>query len=130
MTTIAAVICVAGTCVLTPVSVHDGDTIRYGQTSVRILNIDAPEVTRCPAIPPKRRRTCAPCPDEVAWGYRARDGLAAMLSGKTVRVTYDGVDKYRRRLALLEVDGHDVGAMMIAAGLAQPWIGRKAEWCR
>lgn len=40
------------------------------------------------------------------------------------------LDKYRRSLATLTVNGEDVAAMMIGEGLARPYHGERREgWC-
>jgi micrococcal nuclease len=38
-------------------------------------------------------------------------------------------DRYGRIVARIEVDGVDLGERLIARGLAQPWRGRKADFC-
>lgn len=58
-------------------SVHDGDTITVGSTSVRLDSIDAPE----------RAQT---------YGTQSRDNLAALVLSKSVTVYYSKIDKYGR----------------------------------
>lgn len=38
-------------------------------------------------------------------------------------------DRYGRTLATIEVNGRDVGKIMIAEGLARPWTGKRRSWC-
>jgi endonuclease YncB( thermonuclease family) len=86
------------------VSVHDGDTLRAVDASktehkVRLVGIDAPEIGQ-------------------AFGTKSRDGLTAMVKGKSVAVHADSEDRYGRTLARLVVEGRDVNHQMVADGLA------------
>jgi micrococcal nuclease len=86
------------------VSVRDGDTLRaidQGKTErkVRLVGIDAPEIGQ-------------------AFGTKARDGLTAIVKGKSVEVHADSEDRYGRTLARLVVGGQDVNLAMVAEGLA------------
>ena len=36
---------------------------------------------------------------------------------------------YRRTLALVRVNGIDVGEQLIAEGAARRWMGRRQPWC-
>ncbi len=86
------------------VSVHDGDTLRAidqgkVERKVRLVGIDAPEIGQ-------------------AFGTKARDGLAAMVKGKSVEVHADSEDRYGRTLARLVVEGQDVNRQMVLDGLA------------
>jgi endonuclease YncB( thermonuclease family) len=38
-------------------------------------------------------------------------------------------DRHGRLLATITVDGKDVGEIMIAEGLARPWVGKRQPWC-
>jgi endonuclease YncB( thermonuclease family) len=38
-------------------------------------------------------------------------------------------DVYGRLLGRVEIDGEDVGEAQLKAGLAQRWMGKRAEWC-
>ncbi|PAP96113.1 thermonuclease family protein [Mesorhizobium wenxiniae] len=38
-------------------------------------------------------------------------------------------DRYGRTLATIEVDGRDVGDILIGEGLARPWTGKRRPWC-
>ena len=86
------------------VSVHDGDTLRaidQGKTErkVRLVGIDAPEIGQ-------------------AFGTKARDGLTAMVKGRSVEVHADSEDRYGRTLARLVIEGRDIKLAMVADGLA------------
>lgn len=108
---VAAVLC------LTP-TVHDGDSIRCGAERVRIANIDAPELRGSPKCGARRGYT-AWC--DFAAGERARAALAAHMAGHRVTIVRTGTDSYGRTLALVQVDGQDVGEWLIAQRLARRW---------
>ncbi len=100
--------------------VVDGDTLRDGPERYRVENIDAPE-----------RGARARCTDERALAEAARAYLTewiaraarveALLSGRR--------DRYGRTVARIQIDGIDLGERLMARGLAQPWRGRRAEFC-
>ncbi|MBI1321312.1 MAG: hypothetical protein GC168_20495 [Candidatus Hydrogenedens sp.] len=107
--------------------VVDGDTFRVrarlwpgltAETLIRIEGIDAPELHgRCPA--------------ETQRAEAAQRRLKALL-GHLVTLTRIKPDKYgdRKRAHVTAQDGTDVGAAMIAAGLARPYRGgRRKSWC-
>lgn len=86
------------------VSVHDGDTLHVlddakHEHTVRLDGIDAPE-TRQP------------------FGTKARDRLAEITKGKSVKVIAGKRDKYGRTVARIEVEGQDVNRQLVADGLA------------
>lgn len=115
----------AAECFSWPVeSVYDGDTLRATvdgrSTPIRILNIDTAE------MPPRHE-----CEFERRLAYAARDRLRELIGAAgTVSICPEGVDKYRRTLARVLVDGRDVGDVLVSEGLAEPWRGRQADWCR
>ena len=89
------------------VEVVSGDTFRVGDNSWRIANIDAP----------KLENTCA---DEARLGALAQAKLADVLAqGEMEIAPTGGVDMRQSKLALVRMNGEDVGEKMIAAGLAQ-----------
>ena len=85
--------------------VADGDTLlvlpqdSHEAVKLRIEGIDAPE-------------RCQP------GGDASRDALIDMVHRKTVEVTPHGTDTYGRVLGRVEIDGRDVGAEMVTAGMA------------
>lgn len=114
-------------------AVVDGDTLRVRAriwldqevtTSVRLAGIDAPEVAGA-------------CPRERALARRARDFVVRRLGAgrtgaPTVRLREVRYGKYARRVvARVETAGGlDLGAALLAAGLAQPYDGRRRPaWC-
>ena len=78
----------------------DGDSVRVGRTTVRLLGIDTPEYGRC--------------------GYRAATQATRNLIADGVRIRHVmGTDKYGRTLAYLRTaDGRDVGKVLLRRGLA------------
>ncbi len=91
--------------------VSDGDTVwvrRDGRApfKLRLDGLDAPE--RC-----------------QAGGPQARDALAARLLHRRVEVHTRAHDDYGRAVGTLQLDGADVGAWLVAQGLA--WNARFAR---
>ncbi len=85
------------------VGVLDGDSLlvlRDGrQVEVRLYGVDAPEGGQ-------------------AYGSVARRFLSNLVFGKTVAVDVRDIDRYKRSVARLTVEGADVGLEMIRAGFA------------
>ena len=103
--------------------VIDDDTIYAcgsGCYTVRILNIDAPE------MPPKSK-----CEKEARMAVEAKARLAQAIDGKTVELVREGRqrDRYDRLLARVLFQGKDMGEMLISAGLARKWSGHREPWC-
>ena len=115
---LAAALCLA------PIT-HDGDSIRCGTERIRLANIDAPELAGSPRCSPQRVRQLASTPNPSWCDYRrgeaARKALAAFLASGPVMVQRVGVDRYRRTLARVSVDGRDAGEYLIGLGLARGW---------
>lgn len=111
-------------------SVSDGDTIATNlklpcplcNASVRILGIDTPE-----------SNYLAKCPAEKAKGLAAKAFLQRLFENQESFVARNvRWDKYGGRiLAYVEVNGQDVGELMIKNGFARPYFGQgpKPDWC-
>lgn len=99
----------------------DGDTLQVGREVIRILNIDAPEIGG------------AKCDSERTRGLEAKRRLAALIDRGVMSLKRgDGSrlrDRYGRTLALVFVDGQDVGERLVAEGLARRWNGKRRPWC-
>ncbi|MBW8319298.1 MAG: thermonuclease family protein [Arenimonas sp.] len=103
------------------IRVIDGDTVVIGVETIRILNIDTPEIRH------------AQCDAERRLGLVAKRRLEVLLStgeplvrrGDKGRMT----DKYGRTLAVLSVGNRDLGDILIAEGLARRWTGKRQPWC-
>src|SRR3546814_12312708 len=82
---------------------------------VRVADIDAPETH------PSR------CAEEARLGKAATERLRALLdAGPVTLVTADrDVDRYGRKLRIVERDGRSLGAVLVREGLAREWGGRR-----
>jgi len=100
----------------------DGDTVACAGETVRISNIDTPE------LPPHAR-----CEFEADLPRRAKAATAAHLAAGPVEIQRDQArprDRYGRTLARVRLaSGQDLGDALIAAGLARAWDGRRRPWC-
>lgn len=86
------------------IRVSDGDTIAVldkdnKQHKIRFQGIDAPE-------------------SKQAYGQASKENLSKMVFGKQVTVLWEKVDKYRRTVGKVLLDGKDVNIEQIKAGLA------------
>lgn len=99
------------------IRIVDGDTVRVGRDRVRLVGFDAPELTH-----PR-------CMAERALAEKARDRLAAILSGDGINLTFvpcacppgtEGMKRcnFGRKCAVLRAHGEDVAEVMIREGLA------------
>lgn len=98
----------------------DGDTLRYEGITIRIADIDTPEV---------RGFACAA---EKARGEAAtRRLLALMNEGPFALAGYDSrdEDRYGRKLRVVTRRGDSIGMRLVAEGLAREWDGRRHPWC-
>lgn len=99
----------------------DGDTIEIDGETIRILNIDTPEIRH------------AQCDAERRLGEVAKQRVARLLRAGRIGIRRgDGgrmTDKYGRTLAVVDIDGVDIGEQLIAEGLARPWTGKRRSWC-
>lgn len=104
----------------------DGDTIKCGRTSVRIIGIDAPEMPgHCRA-----GRDCAP-----GDGKASKARMAELLKGK-ITLRRHGKDKYGRTLAHVRVNGRLIACDMLAGfaiykpewdNLPKGFVGRRCR---
>lgn len=104
--------------------VFDGDTVEMicpseAEFQARLTGFDAPEIRH------------ARCDAEAALGWNAENRLRQILaSGSQVEVRFDGLDRFGRRLVTLEIDGVDLGDILVAEGLAAPYHGGpRPDWC-
>lgn len=103
--------------------VVDGDTIELDGETVRIANIDTPEIRH------------AQCDAERRLGRVAKAELDKILARGQINLvrgdpgTGRQTDKYGRTLGVVLVDGQDVGEELVARQLARPWTGKRAPWC-
>lgn len=112
----------------TVVRVIDGDTLVLDvaawpdvtvRTTLRLAGVDTPE---------SRGAGITAC--EIAAGRAAAEFTRKFVAEGVVTVATAGRDKYGRTLGTLAVNGHDLGAALIAAKLAVPYAGGKRKpWC-
>jgi endonuclease YncB( thermonuclease family) len=87
----------------------DGDSLRMGETRIRLSGLDAPELDQ----------TCGDGADgEWPCGREARDHLAGLIAGAAVRCAPEETDQYGRVVSRCEVGGEDIGAVIVEAGFA------------
>lgn len=108
----------------TVVRVVDGDTVDLnclgtGQFRARLMGFDTPETHR------------PGCAEEALLGQAATRALRALVAdARSIEADLGRWDRYNRRLVRLSIDGRDVGARLIAEGLALPYEGgRRVDWC-
>ena len=100
--------------------VVDGDTIHVNGAKIRIADIDAPEV-----------HDNYHCAAELALGQRAAVRLRQLLNSGAVTMSPVDRDRdvYGRYLRNVQVNGRDVGAILVREGLAHAYHGHKEPWC-
>lgn len=101
-----------------PATVIDGDTVRVGGESVRIIGLDAPEMQ-------------SRCLREWRMARAATARLGELVAAGVV-LEPQGRDRYRRLLAVVrDSRGRDVAQVLIAERLARPYNGRtrRQSWC-
>ncbi len=92
-------------------TVTDGDTIRLGQTRIRLFGIDAPEsAQQC-----IRADKCYRCGDD------AERFLKSILDGSQVTCSPTGARTYGRIVATCEVAENDISVSMVREGWALPY---------
>lgn len=94
------------------VVVSDGDTVtvldeRKQQHKIRLAGIDAPE-------------------RKQPYGQKAKQNLADAIYGKQVTLECSKVDKYRRSVCKIILDGTDINLMQLKSGLAW-WYKKYSE---
>lgn len=112
------------------IKVYDGDTITIASRlpyqespvyrfTVRINGIDTPEI---------KGKTAT----EKALAIQARNALALLILGKTVKLENVKLEKYGRLLADVWLDETNLGKHLIESNYAVPYSGgtkiRPAEW--
>ena len=90
-------------------AVIDGDTIRIGETVVRLFDVDAPELAQTCDGGPSRLRHC---------GAHVADVLAERVAGREVRCAVLKIDQYDRKVARCEIENEILSQWLVASGLA------------
>ncbi len=83
----------------TVTKVRDGDTIEVGKVPIRLKGVSAPEM-RDPL------------------GPKSKSFMTNLVMGKRVRCELDGSKTHDRVVGICYLDGKDIGATVIANGLA------------
>ncbi|MCZ6509328.1 MAG: thermonuclease family protein [Alphaproteobacteria bacterium] len=80
--------------------VRDGDTIEVVDVAIRLDGVSAPELNE-------------------RHGQAAKEFMVRFVAGMTVRCELNGERSYDRVIGVCYLDGKDIGASIIAAGLAR-----------
>jgi micrococcal nuclease len=99
--------------------VVDGDTFWYRNEKIRIADINTPEISE------------PGCASEAALGEQATDRLMELLNQGpfSLEPVDRDRDRYGRLLRTVTRQGRSLGDQLIAEGLAEPWRGRRSDWC-
>ena len=99
--------------------VVDGDTFWLNGEKVRIADINAPETHS------------AGCAEEQALGDKATRRLINLLNAGPFELVTEGraTDRYGRSLRVIRRGGQSLGGELVREGLAEPWRGRRSDWC-
>jgi endonuclease YncB( thermonuclease family) len=93
------------------INVHDGDTVTVLDSNnkkihIRLQGIDAPELKQ-------------------EYGSDSQQNLSRLVFGKQVTIVWTKLDKYRRTVGTIMLDGQDMNIEQVKAGLA--WHFKKYE---
>jgi endonuclease YncB( thermonuclease family) len=86
----------------------DGDTLRIGQTRIRLVGLDAVEL----------EQACINDGEDWPCGRAARDFLRALVASQDTTCTSEGRDQYRRVLGRCRVGSADLGDSIVREGWA------------
>jgi endonuclease YncB( thermonuclease family) len=91
------------------VTVIDGDSLRKGETEIRLSGIDAPEY----------RQTCRNAQGlDYPCGKDAAAALRQMVRGRELTCSSIDTDRYGRAVSVCKIGSEDVGAAMVREGWA------------
>lgn len=93
---------------LGPGQVIDGDSLSVGGISVRLFGIDAPE----------GKQTCDRGGAQWACGEESASQLRMLVGSNLVECRGQGVDTYRRTVAVCRADGFELNKTMVEQGWA------------
>lgn len=102
------------------VRIIDGDTLAYRGETIRLANIDAPE------LPPHSK-----CWGEAGLAIQAAQRIQELVDmSPGFVVIREGKDRYGRTLARIELTTTgDLGESLVHIGVAAPWTGKRQDWC-
>lgn len=97
----------------------DGDTFWLDGEKVRVADINTPETSR------------PGCAFEKTLGDKATDRMMQLLNQGPFELAHIGrdEDRYGRKLRIVMRGGQSLGDTLIREGLAEPWTGRRKNWC-
>jgi endonuclease YncB( thermonuclease family) len=98
----------------------DGDTIRIGDTRIRLHGIDAPEA----------KQTCTTDGKEWRCGQEATNALASIVVEHQVSCSQRDVDRYKRIVAICRAGSVDLNAWMVGEGWAVAYRRYSADYVR
>ena len=107
----------------------DGDSGRLpDRTKFRLHGVDAPETRSL------KQLGGADCEAEREQGYIAKERVIELTRGKEIAVTRDyGLDRYKRLVVDISIDGEDLATRLVAEGSHQVWDydggAPKPDWC-
>lgn len=87
----------------------DGDTLRLNGVTYRLYGIDAPETKQV-------------CADGWPAGSLATTRLQGLIGGGNVVCKKRHQDRFGRTVAVCQVDGEDLGAILVQEGLAWAFV--------
>jgi len=100
----------------------DADTFedRVSGTHYRLANIDAPEIGNH-----------ARCAAERDLGNQATAAVRVLFSrARSLEIVPSGkLDRFGRSIARVNVDGRDLGELLVTRNLARVWTGLREPWC-
>ncbi len=99
--------------------VVDGDTFWFEGEKVRIADINTPE-THHPG-----------CPEEEMLGRESTRRLVDLLNDGPFDLERGSRDRdrYGRLLRIVTRSGRSLGEQIVEEGLAEPWKGKRGNWC-
>lgn len=99
--------------------VVDGDTIWLNGEKIRMMGYDTPEPQTNICGGNRERKLAA----------KASARVVQLLSENDYSIDRQGKDKYGRTLAIVRIDGLNIGDILIAEGLARSWPDGREFWC-
>ncbi|MBT4938499.1 MAG: thermonuclease family protein [Rhodospirillaceae bacterium] len=100
--------------------ITDGDTIRIGNTRIRLHGIDAPET----------KQTCTAGGKEWRCGWEATNALANIVGRHWVACTKRDIDRYGRIVAVCRAGPINLSAWMVVNGWAVAYRRYSKDYVR
>ena len=101
--------------------VVDGDSLRKGETDIRLYGIDAPEY----------RQTCRDKQNsEYACGKSAANALRGLVKGQEISCSSIETDRYGRAVAVCKIGDVDINGEMVRLGWAVAYSRHSISYLR